>query len=40
MLDDGTYRFSLIALHVEQGWSQWSPLAGEHKTPAQVREVF
>ena len=40
MLDDGTYRFELIALHVEPGWRQYSELLGEHTTPALVYEVI
>lgn len=40
MLDDGTYRFTLIALHVEPGWEQYSEIAGEHTTPALVYEVI
>ncbi|MDN5696545.1 MAG: hypothetical protein L0G70_01070 [Rubrobacter sp.] len=40
MLEDGTYRFSLIALHVEPGWEQYSEIAGEHTTPALVYEVI
>lgn len=40
MLDDGTYRLSLIALHVEPGWEQYSEIAGEHTTPALVYEVL
>ena len=40
MLDDGTYRFSLIALHVEPGWEQYSEIAGEHTIPALVYEVI
>lgn len=39
MLDDGTYRLTLIALHVEPGWRQWTPLLGEHTTPALIYEV-
>ena len=40
MLDDGTYRLTLIALHVEPGWEQYSEIAGEHTTPALVYEVI
>lgn len=40
MLNDGTYRFSLVGLHVEPGWKQWTLLLGEHTTPALIYEVI
>ena len=40
MIEDGTYRLALIALHVEPGWEQYSEIAGEHTTLALVYEVI